>query len=89
MVNGVDWSQNPEAHGNPTVAVADGAKVTVLPTTPVAGTDGCGDKFMGWTTAEIDGSRGTVPTPCWNSATYFQAVTTETSYYAVFADEQP
>ena len=89
MVNGVDWSQNPEAHGNPTVAVADGAKVTVLPTTPVAGTDGCGDKFMGWTTAEIDGSRGTVPTACWNSATYFQAVTTETSYYAVFADEQP
>lgn len=89
MVNGVDWSQNPGAHGNPTVAVADGAKVTVLPTTPVAGTDGCGDKFMGWTTSPIDGSRGTAPTPCWNSATYFQTVTEETWYYAVFADEQP
>lgn len=89
IVNGVDWSLNPSAHGNPTVGVASGSKVTVLPTTPVAGTDGCGDKFMGWTTAEITGSQGSVPSPCWNSATYFQTVTEETWYYAVFADEQP
>ena len=89
MVNGVDWSLNPSAHGNPTIAVASGSKPTQLPTTPVAGDDGCGSKFMGWTTAPIDGSRGSAPTPCWNSLTYFQNVTAETWYYAVFADENP
>ena len=92
MVNGVDWSLNPGAHGNPTVAVVNGAKITAMPTTPVAGTDGCGDKFMGWTTSPIDGSRGTAPTPCWNSlscGSCFPAVNAETWYYAVFADEQP
>lgn len=92
MVNGVDWSLNPSAHGNPTIAVASGSKPTQLPTTPVAGDDGCGSKFMGWTTAPIDGSRGTAPNPCWNSlscGTCFPAITAETWYYAVFADEQP
>lgn len=92
MVNGVDWSLNPSAHGNPTIAVASGSKPTQLPTTPVAGEDGCGSTFMGWTTAPIDGSRGTAPTPCWNSlscGTCFPAITAETWYYAVFADEQP
>ena len=89
VVNGVDWSLSPSDHGNPTTSVADGTKPSVMPTTPVAGTDGCGDKFMGWTTAEITGSQGSAPTPCWNSLTYFQNVTADITYYAVFADEQP
>lgn len=89
IVNGSDWSLNPSAHGYPTTKVVDGTKPSVMPTTPIAGEDGCGSKFMGWTTAPIEGSRGNAPTPCWNSLTYFQNVTSETSYYAVFADEQP
>ena len=89
MVNGEDWSLAPAEHGGAAIAtVVDGEKPT-LPTPPVAGEDGCGDKFMGWTTSPITGSVGSAPTPLWNSQTYFSAVTAEVTYYAVFADENP
>lgn len=79
MVNG-----NPYSEGTPSTDVAEGESVETLPTTPAA----IGDKvFMGWTNATIDGTQDDAPAVLFTSAAGAPTVTTNTTYYAVFADE--
>ena len=81
MVNGVAYTE-----GDPTIDVADGDKVSVLPTNPAA----IGDKaFIGWTNAAISGTQDDAPAVLFNTATEAPAVTANTTYYAVFADATP
>ncbi|MGM9687936.1 MAG: hypothetical protein ACI3YD_02685, partial [Alloprevotella sp.] len=77
MVNGTAYTE-----GAPTIDVADGNKVTTLPTTPPA----IGDKvFMGWTNATIAGSQSEVPAVLFTTAEDAPVVTDDVTYYAVYA----
>ncbi len=82
----VNWMVNGTAYtkGAPTTDVADGNKVTTLPTTPPA----IGDKvFMGWTNATIDGSQSEVPAVFFTTAKDAPVVTDNVTYHAVYATE--
>ena len=78
MVNGSSYSI-----GNPTIEVADGGKVTTLPTAP---TIDCGGKlFAGWTDHVV--TDGAKPTPLFVTTDDAPTVTgADVTYYAVFAD---
>ncbi|MCF2634613.1 hypothetical protein I6E40_04395 [Prevotellamassilia timonensis] len=79
MVNGNSYSE-----GTPSTDVAEGESVETLPTTPAA----IGDKvFMGWTNATIDGTQDVAPAVLFTSAAGAPTVTSNTTYFAVFADE--
>lgn len=81
MVNGAAYTE-----GAPSTDVAEGSKVSALPTTPAA----IGDKaFMGWTNAAISGTQDAAPAVLFTTAAEAPAVTANTTYYAVFADATP
>ena len=92
-VNGVLWEG--ASHGNPTTAVLSGNKPGTWPTPPVAGTDGCGDTFIGWTKCAISGSVGSESSVRANGCGLYTTqaglpnITANTTFYAVFADENP
>lgn len=84
----VNWVVNGAAYteGAPSTDVAEGSKVSALPTTPAA----IGDKaFMGWTNAAISGTQDAAPAVLFTTAAEAPAVTANTTYYAVFADATP
>ena len=79
MVNGAAYTE-----GAPTTDVAEGNKVTTLPTTPSA----IGDKvFMGWTNAAIPTAQAAAPEDLFTTAEDAPAVTSDVTYYAVYATE--
>lgn len=76
-VNGADYTV-----GAPTTKVADGSSVTTLPTVP---SDIAGKTFVGWTNAEIATPSASAPTTLFKTAANAPAVTSDVTYYAVFA----
>lgn len=81
---GVSWSVNGAI--DHTDSVAENAKLTTIPATPVS----CSTEsstFVGWTTAAIDGTTDEAPIPCITALADFPAVTADITYYAVFAKE--
>ena len=91
MVNGEEWKNK----GGSTTAKYDG-KVANLPTAPNTTTEGCGDKFMGWTKVNIGENvlNKDVPADATTIGTlnYFTDVDGSpviqgaTTFYAVFAE---
>lgn len=79
MVNG-----SPYSAGTPTTTVADGSKVSQLPTAPANIND---YKFVGWTNSQITTNQSTVPSVLFTSASGAPAVTADVVYYAVYASQ--
>lgn len=79
MVNG-----SPYSAGTPTTTVADGSKVSQLPTVP-ANIDKY--KFVGWTNSPITTNQSTAPSVLFTSAADAPAVTADVVYYAVYASQ--
>lgn len=79
MVNG-----SPYSAGTPTTTVADGSKVSQLPTAPANIND---YKFVGWTTSQITTNQSTAPSVLFTSAADAPAVTADVVYYAVYASQ--
>lgn len=80
------WKVNGETYtaGTPSTSVADGEKVTSLPTEPSLD---CGGKtFVGWTATENYSNASSAPFDLFNTAASAPEVTANTTYYAVFAD---
>ena len=75
-VNGKDYIE-----GNPTTEVVEGEKVEALPTTPASIG---GLVFMGWTNEAVT-SQEAAPDVLFTSAADAPAVTSDVTYYAVFA----
>ena len=84
-IHTVTWMVNGNlAEGNPTTSVVNGQTITTLPTTPDV--DCNGKVFVGWTTAEIVGETATIPDPLYTKLGDFPAVTSNMTFYAVFAN---
>lgn len=79
MVNGSLYSA-----GTPTTTVADGSKVSQLPTAPANINE---YKFVGWTTSPITTNQSTTPSVLFTSAADAPAVTADVVYYAVYASQ--
>lgn len=79
MVNG-----SPYSAGTPTTTVADGSKVSQLPTAPANINK---YKFVGWTTSQITTNQSTAPSVLFTSAAGAPAVTADVVYYAVYASQ--
>ena len=79
MVNG-----SPYSAGTPTTTVADGSKVSQLPTAPANIND---YKFVGWTNSQITTNQSTAPSVLFTSASGAPAVTADVVYYAVYASQ--
>lgn len=79
MVNG-----SPYSAGTPTTTVADGSKVSQLPTAPANINE---YKFVGWTTSQITTNQSTAPSVLFTSAADAPAVTADVVYYAVYASQ--
>ena len=79
MVNG-----SPYSAGTPTTTVADGSKVSQLPTAPANIND---YKFVGWTNSQITTNQSTTPSVLFTSAADAPAVTADVVYYAVYASQ--
>ena len=79
MVNGSSYSA-----GTPTTTVADGSKVSQLPTAPANIND---YKFVGWTNSQITTNQSTAPSVLFTSASGAPAVTADVVYYAVYASQ--
>ncbi len=72
--------------GNPTTAVIEGEKVSVLPTAPANNTLSCSNIFVGWSTNNLGSTEGqTQPEDLFTSTGTAPVVTENTTYYAVFA----
>lgn len=83
----VNWVVNGAAYteGAPSTDVAEGSKVSALPTTPAA----IGDKaFMGWTNAAISGTQDAAPVVLFTTAAEAPEVTENVTYYAVYATQE-
>lgn len=83
----VNWVVNGAAYteGAPSTDVAEGSKVSALPTTPAA----IGDKaFMGWTNAAISGTQDAAPAVLFTTAAEAPEVTENVTYYAVYATQE-
>lgn len=79
MVAGSEWTGKGEQ-----TTFARGSHVSALPTAPNPNnSEGCGDKFVGWTTVE-EYAHGS--SPLYTSASQFPNATTDQVFYAVFAD---
>lgn len=70
--------------GSPTTVVADGEKVTQLPTPPSDVED---NKFVGWTTTEITSKQSSAPSILFTSTSDAPVVTSDAVYYAVYASQ--
>ncbi len=79
MVNG-----SPYSAGTPTTTVADGSKVSQLPTVPANINE---YKFVGWTTSPITTNQSTAPSVLFTSAADAPAVKADVVYYAVYASQ--
>lgn len=79
MVNG-----SPYSAGTPTITVADGSKVSQLPTAPANINK---YKFVGWTTSQITTNQSTAPSVLFTSAADAPAVKADVVYYAVYASQ--
>lgn len=79
MVNG-----SPYSAGTPTTTVADGSKVSQLPTAPANINK---YKFVGWTTSQITTNQSTAPSVLFTSAADAPAVKADVVYYAVYASQ--
>lgn len=79
MVNG-----SPYSAGTPTTTVADGSKVSQLPTAPANINE---YEFVGWTTSQITTNQSTAPSVLFTSAADAPAVTADVEYYAVYASQ--
>lgn len=79
MVNG-----SPYSAGTPTTTVADGSKVSQLPTAPANINE---YKFVGWTTSQITTNQSTAPSVLFTSAADAPVVTADVVYYAVYASQ--
>ena len=79
MVNG-----SPYSAGTPTTTVADGSKVSQLPTAPANINE---YKFVGWTTSQITTNQSTAPSVLFTSAADAPAVKADVVYYAVYASQ--
>lgn len=79
-VNGADYTE-----GTPTIKVAEGGKVSVLPTAPEAK---YGKSFVGWTDVTLSATQDVKPATLFTDATDAPTVTGNVTYYAVFADSK-
>lgn len=79
MVNG-----SPYSAGTPTTTVADGSKVSQLPTAPANINE---YKFVGWTNSQITSNQSTAPSVLFTSAADAPAVKADVVYYAVYASQ--
>ena len=79
-VNGADYTE-----GTPTIKVAEGGKVSVLPTAPEAK---YGKSFVGWTDVALSATQDVKPATLFTDATDAPKVTGNVTYYAVFADSK-
>lgn len=79
MVNGAPYSA-----GAPTTTVADGSKVSQLPTAPANINE---YKFVGWTNSPITTNQSTAPSVLFTSAADAPAVKADVVYYAVYASQ--
>ena len=82
----VSWMVNgsPYSAGTPTTTVADGSKVSQLPTAPANINE---YNFVGWTTSQITTNQSTTPSVLFTSASGAPAVTADVVYYAVYASQ--
>lgn len=82
----ITWKVNGSTYsvGSPTTVVADGEKVTQLPTPP---SDVEENKFVGWTTTEITSKQSSAPSVLFTSASDAPIVTSDAVYYAVYASQ--
>ena len=84
-IHTITWLVNgSQAEGDPTTSVVNGQTITTLPTTPDV--DCNGKVFVGWTTSTIHGEIATIPDPLYTELGNFPAVTSNMTFYAVFAD---
>lgn len=89
-VNGKAWTPSAKSGVDGTAEVGYGEQVSTLPTDPTTA-EFCGQKFMGWTKTEI-GSTGLTDADEISALNLFTtagsspAITTETTFHAVFAD---
>lgn len=86
----VTWYVDGEVYteGSPTTEVADGGKVTELPTPP-AGPNACaGSAFVGWTAFTTTNFGNTPPSDLFKDVEHAPAVTEDVTYHAVFADPE-
>lgn len=86
VYHNVSWMVNgsPYSAGTPTTTVADGSKVSQLPTAPANIND---YKFVGWTNSQITTNQSTTPSVLFTSASGAPAVTADVVYYAVYASQ--
>lgn len=86
VYHNVEWMVNgsPYSAGTPTTTVADGSKVSQLPTAPANINE---YKFVGWTTSPITTNQSTTPSVLFTSAADAPAVTSDVVYYAVYASQ--
>lgn len=82
----VSWMVNgsPYSAGTPTTTVADGSKVSQLPTAPANINE---YEFVGWTTSQITTNQSTAPSVLFTSAADAPAVKADVVYYAVYASQ--
>lgn len=86
VYHNVSWMVNgsPYSAGTPTTTVADGSKVSQLPTAPANINK---YKFVGWTTSQITTNQSTAPSVLFTSPADAPAVTADVVYYAVYASQ--
>lgn len=86
VYHNVEWIVNgsPYSAGTPTTTVADGSKVSQLPTAPANINE---YKFVGWTTSQITTNQSTAPSVLFTSAADAPVVTADVVYYAVYASQ--
>ena len=86
VYHNVEWIVNgsPYSAGTPTTTVADGSKVSQLPTAPANINE---YKFVGWTTSQITTNQSTAPSVLFTSAADAPAVKADVVYYAVYASQ--
>lgn len=84
VYHNVAWKVNgsPYSAGTPTTTVADGSKVSQLPTAPANINE---YKFVGWTNNPITTNQSTAPSVLFTSAADAPAVKADVVYYAVYA----
>lgn len=86
VYHNVSWMVNgsPYSAGTPTTTVADGSKVSQLPTAPANINE---YKFVGWTNSPITTNQSTAPSVLFTSAADAPAVKADVVYYAVYASQ--
>lgn len=86
VYHNVEWIVNgsPYSAGTPTTTVADGSKVSQLPTAPANINE---YKFVGWTTSQITTNQSTAPSVLFTSAADAPAVKADVVYYAAYASQ--